>query len=278
MSGDFDRDCADWGTAGRGGRAFDERRRRQQDAPDLAHLTGQELEDIGSDQAHVERERRKAAPEFVDTPVADLQPIYELGKRAFSSLWDRHKDAVELVARQWSRGDRDVQAEIMDDTALSLWRAARMNPLRRSFAGLVRTAARNAGKAYQDKAGRRRRSDLLLFEDWMRLIADDTEVDPRASAVGGRAGRALLEAMETYIAAHHDQGARMAELFRLRMLLGLSYQRLSDHLDITVSTVGTRLLSLRLWLRARQVDILRHAEQGGLNGSVTDNENGGSHE
>lgn len=251
------RDLRDWQVAGEGGRALDEYKRRLAEAPNTAEWTGQELLAVNSEHSRAEHVRRKAAPQFVDVRARELLQLGQAGKDAMTSLWIRHNHVVEYIAATWSRGDQQAKEDIAADTWLSLWLAARSNPIQQTFRRLVHTAARNAGQRYQRNVRTRRLRERAAFEEALRRMEGDRNESERMATVQSLAPY-LPAATYDFICERRDPV--LAELFKLRVVDGHTYKELAAHFNVSIGTISTRLSRLRTWLLARQTHVLRHAQ------------------
>lgn len=187
---------------------------------------------------------------------------------AFAPLVDRWFDRCWEIAWRILH-DRDLAADVAQDTLLVAWR--RLDSLERpeSFGGWVLRIARN------------RALDRLARERRTRPTDDDADLEPavRAHEASGPEAAATRAAQRDLVwAAAAALGERDASLLDLHLRHGLEPAELADELGIAPNAAHQAMFRLRqrlgdairAWLLWRHADpacvVLRGARRGGSRG------------
>jgi RNA polymerase sigma-70 factor, ECF subfamily len=216
-----------------------------------------------------------ARPDRDADPLSDTSLVRQLidgSEDALAGLYDRHAQAVFAAAMRVSR-DREIAAEVVQETFLALWnRAELFDPSRGALPAWLLAIARNRAIDRLRAAGRHERA--ATFSSFGRGEADDRSTLEWLTSTGEPIGVAgpepspemALSDKETR-ASIHDALVSLAPLERRVIELaydaGLSQSEIAACLGWPMGTVKTRtrraLRHLRDRLDGPQTEGERHA-------------------
>jgi RNA polymerase sigma-70 factor (ECF subfamily) len=189
-----------------------------------------------------------------------MRQLIEGSQDALAGLYDRHAEAVFVAALRVSR-DREVAAEVVQDTFLTLWnRAELFDPSRGSLPAWLLAIGRNRAIDHLRAAARHQRA--AAFSSFARGDADDQSTVEWLTSSGdliGAAGREpgpeiALSDMETRESIQ-DALASLPPSERQVIVLaydtGLSHSEIAAHLGWPMGTVKTRTRRALRHLRER---------------------------
>lgn len=154
-------------------------------------------------------------------------------KNALSELYDASSAQVfGLIVRIIS--DRATAEEIALDIYVHVWKSAdSFDPDRGSAAAWLFLMARSRAIDYlRSKAGQARNRERELPEDYRQV--SDGAPDPEAAAEAGSRRAVIVQAMA-------DLEPEKRQAIELAFFGGLSHSEISDHLDLPIGTIKTRI-------------------------------------
>ena len=175
--------------------------------------------------------------------------LVEGSQDALEDLYDRHAQAVFAAALRVSR-DREVAAEVVQETFLTLWnRAERFDASRGALIAWLQVIARNRAIDHLRSAGRHERA--TTFSSFDRDGWDDQATVEWLTSTGELIGAAGPEPVPEMALADketrqviQDALASLAPLERQVIELaygtGMSQSEIAEHLGWPVGTVKTR--------------------------------------
>ncbi|ALE07814.1 hypothetical protein AL755_13255 [Arthrobacter sp. ERGS1:01] len=176
-------------------------------------------------------------PEMV--PDVDLLTLVQTGdQQAFRSIYDRHVDAVALAALRFL-GSREFSEDAVQATFIVFWQRSNEVVLAdTSLMPWLATVCRLQCRNIQKKEARRRHIPL---DSVLHLANGEKSLEDRA------VDAALIRSMDHEIS---KMSTIDAEIFRLCLVEGFSYDGAAETLGVTRSVVRNRLSRLKLKLRA----------------------------
>lgn len=172
-------------------------------------------------------------------PDVELLTLVQVGdQEAFRSIYDRHIDAVARIAVRFL-GSRNLSEDAAQATFIVLWQKSKEIVLADTslmpwLATVCRLQCRNIQK-------QERRRNHVPLEDFLHLGTGEKSLEDRAIDV------ALVRSLDHEIS---KMSVIDAEIFRLCLVEGFSYDGAAESLGVTQSVVRNRLSRLKLKLRA----------------------------
>ena len=178
-----------------------------------------------------------------------IRQLVEGSQDALAGLYDRHAQAVFVAALRVSR-DREVAAEVVQETFLTLWnRAERFDASRGALIAWLQVIARNRAIDHLRSAGRHDRA--ATFSSFDRDGWDDqatvewlTSTGELIGAAGAEPGPEMALADKETREVIQDALISLAPLERRVIELaygtGMSQSEIAEHLGWPLGTVKTR--------------------------------------
>jgi RNA polymerase sigma-70 factor (ECF subfamily) len=158
-------------------------------------------------------------------------------REALTDLYEQNRQSLLSYLRLLT-SDNGLAEEILQDTLLAVW------------AGASNFGGRSSGRTWLFSIARRRARDLLrrravpLADLSVLTTIPSREPEPADAVMAGETTDALTNAFGRMSPAHQ-------EVLNLTFVHGLSYQELSEVLNIPIGTVKSRLFSAKRELRER---------------------------